>query len=1008
MNRRQFVSGSLVTSLGGIASGGLLVNQRHPGAEHSQVQASPNEAANKHRVYAHLLDPREHPDYTRRHVRPPNWDTFEGRTQLTTLRGLKIEDGRIVHYVEEIEKYTQKFELGNVLWIMYPILFAENLGDLADEVMRRKLFLFDFWGYVPGSGPGGIWQQFQPPAGVFELLESKLGERWLGMDNGEQDGRYIGGYASQFYPSSSDRLEQYLNFQRHFERLTNELGNKLSTLVSLNFGHYFLKEGVYTLIGAETAQALPNGQVFYVFIRGAGKQYGVPWFGNASVWNRWGWKVYGPEVHEGAVTGGPSKGTSLSLLKRLMYSHILYNSMLVGFESSWFYAQPDAAAAAEPQAEEAKLTPIGLMQRAAGRWMGEVGQPGAMLTPIALMLDFFAGWVFPRHLYTSDVYRVWGNLPYDAGDYLTDGVLDMLYPGYQNSSYFHDESGFLAPTPYGDAADCILSDAPEWLLERYPLLMVAGELEGGAEVRDHLEAYVKRGGRLLITAGNLAKLPGGLAGLQVEGSLKHFETGASVQVGETRLAEESPFDVYRLAFPKAARVRAESSGVPVAVEVAYGEGRITVLASPFGVGAKEAKGVGMTLAEEVVNGVDKPLAKPYPLLKHVRRILDEDFRRPMLFEVGEGLSLITCRKGAGEYTLGVSNHAWRQQPLKIVSHCGRIESLRELALDPSEKGAVGYLPEGLEKTPLGVSDEGHIAGGDIRIFAVRVKEENVEEIAHLAPPPRPRGWALPLRGARSIKEEVLARPSFFQHFDSVVVDWRYLRGREKEILERESGWIGLQRLKLLIDLSSGIDLYPDLRLVDNRREDYLASLAAIEEVMGKMEILSAHDLILSLHRYPENNFTEEQAWQSFAITLRQLCERAGRRKVTVHLRLSVGKPPEDLKKAVEFVGRVGAGNLRLAPSTSFLLAKKVELQEGTRLLKGQVGLWLVNAPQLDIAGQVWNGNGPIGGYQDGQSLAKILAIAPQAPLVFDVLYKSHDQEYLDAKSLRQILAQPSI
>jgi hypothetical protein len=41
-------------------------------------------------------------------------------------------------------------------------------------------------------------------------------------------------------------------------------------------------------------------------------------------------------------------------------------------------------------------------------------------------------------------------------------------------------------------------------------------------------------------------------------------------------------------------------------------------------------------------------------------------------------------------------------------------------------------------------------------------------------------------------------------------------------------------------------------------------------------------------------------------------------------------------------------------------------------------------------------------------LAKILAIAPQAPLVFDVLYKSHDQEYLDAKLLRQILAQSSI
>ena len=103
-----------------------------------------------------------------------------------------------------------------------------------------------------------------------------------------------------------------------------------------------------------------------------------------------------------------------------------------------------------------------------------------MLTPIAVMTDFFAGWTFPRHLYTGDVYRVWGNLPYEPGDYLTDGVLDLLYPGYQNSSYYHDESGFLTPTPYGDAADCLLSDAPGWLLPRYSLLVVAGELSGGS------------------------------------------------------------------------------------------------------------------------------------------------------------------------------------------------------------------------------------------------------------------------------------------------------------------------------------------------------------------------------------------------------------------------------------------------------------------------------------------------------------------------------------------------
>ncbi len=248
-------------------------------------------------------------------------------------------------------------------------------------------------------------------------------------------------------PASASRFEQYLNFQRHFERMGDDLGHQHATLVSLNFGHYFLKEGTYTLIGAETAQALPNNQVYYAFIRGAGKQYGVPWFGNASIFNRWGYKTYGSSGGSGGDTHGPTKGTSLSLMKRLLYSHILYNSVAVGFESGWF--------------EGDKLSrPSAASSRPAQRWVKEHGQPGVMHTPVALLLDFYSGWSFPRHLYSGDIYRVWGNLPYGPGDYLTDAVLDLLYPGYQDSSYFHDESGFITPTPYGDIADCLLSDAP--------------------------------------------------------------------------------------------------------------------------------------------------------------------------------------------------------------------------------------------------------------------------------------------------------------------------------------------------------------------------------------------------------------------------------------------------------------------------------------------------------------------------------------------------------------------
>jgi hypothetical protein len=354
--------------------------------------------------------------------------------------------------------------------------------------------------------------------------------------------------------------------------------------------------------------------------------------------------------------------------------------------------------------------------------------------------------------------------------------------------------------------------------------------------------------------------------------------------------------------------------------------------------------------------------------------------------------------------LGVSNNTWQEKPMTVVSHCGRIEALRELTLDQSEKGAVGYLPETLEATKLGVSDRGNIAGGDVRIFAMSVREDNVEEIAHVAPPARPRGRALPLRKVCSIKEEVLSRSTFFQHFDSVAVDWRYLCQRGKDELRQESGWLNRQGLKLLVDLSSGINLHPDLRLVNNDPQEYLASMAVMEDVMAKMEILSAKDLILSLHRYPENNFSEQQSWDSFEKTVRQLCGDAARQQMTLHLRLCANKPPEDISKGVEFIHRVGAVNLCVAPSTALLLASETQQADLTKLITVHIGMWLVSTPRVDIAGQVWSANGRICGYRDSQSLASVLAVAPDAPLVLDALYTNRDEEYMDAKVLQEILS----
>ena len=892
------------------------------------------------RVYSRLLEPAEHPDYDRRAVKPPTWTTFKNRTQFTCLRGFRVEDGQAVGFAEDLEKFTRTHELGDVIWPSYQVLFARNLGNVADEIKRRDLYLFDVCGYVPGSGSGGLWQQFIPPAAALDTLEATLGERWLGTDIGEQDGRYIGAYAGQMTPASVDRFEQYLNFQRHFERMGDDLGHKHTALVALTFGHYLLKEGTFTLLGAETAQALPNNQVTYAFIRGAGKQHGVPWFGNVSIFNRWGHKSYDSAAGGPGDTYGPTLGTSLSLMKRLLYTHILSNCVAVGFESGWLAGE--------------KLSPIGQVQQAAQRWVKAHGQPGVMHTPVALLLDFYSGWTVPRHMDWSPVYRSWGNLPYEPGDYLTDAVFDLLYPGYQNASYFHDESGFLAPTPYGDLADCLLSDAPGWVLERYPVVIVAGALRGGRETRDKLQAYVEGGGHVVITAANLATLPGGLAG----------------------------------------QTEAVDATVPC------GRGQVTFFASPFGVEPRP-------LADTPLQSeIDTPLPKPYALEPGVRSRLEQILRAQQLFHVrGTGLSVVTCRTRAGEYTLGIANNTWREQPFQIESFCGEIDSLREVPLDQSEKGAVGQTPIGVDAARLGTSGTGSIAGGDIRIFAVTVKETGVEEIPHATPPPRPRDRFLTLRRVGSIKEEILARPTFYEHFDGVCVDWRSLHDREEAVLRTEARWLGRQKVRIVVDLSSGLNLYPTLRLLDNVPADFEASMAVWADVLAKMQVLGAKDLVFSLHRDPENNFTGEQANAGYWSTLTRLAGEAAARGVTLHLRVGPGKPPRDFPEAYHYLDPVDAPNLKLAVETALVEGRPFDMRELDRL-KGRVGMWLVAGKRTDIGGTVWDTHAPLHAVRDAVTITPWLAAAPAAPMVLDAVHEHPDDAYLDAIALERMLKKP--
>lgn len=941
-------------------------------------------------IDAHPHHPERYADFARRPFAVATRQTFEDQVQFATLRVFTTKDNRLVDWERDLDLYTRELGLGRVVWpIIYTVL-AENFPDLVQAIKSQNLWLFDIWGHVPGSAPEGIWAHITPPAGMAEQLRQTLGDRFLGFDNGEQDGRYIGLYATQQCPLPQTGFDQFQNFHRHFRRLGDDMGNQLSVLTSLQFIHHFAREGNHLLLGAETAQALPNSQVYYSFIRGAGKQHGLLWFGNASVFNRWGYKSYEGEGEAYGMQFGPEHGTSLSLLRRLLYSHILYGCSIVGFENNWVLGDDnEKRLRGEPVLMQTtdssrQLSPIGEIQAAAVQWANQYGDRGTMLTPVGLLLDVFSGWTVPRHLYVPQVYQTWGGRPYNDGDHLTHALFSLLYPNYEDSGYFRNERGFMAATPFGDIADTLLSDAPAFVLKRYATIICAGAIQPDDELRDKLKAYVEAGGHAVLTSANSWLLDDSLGPL-----VSKPIAGGVINFGLTQISEQQAFQVALPINHSEWTIVAEANGVPVVLSRSLGNGQVTLLLSDFGLADA---GPNATCPNEI----ESPLPALRPLLAHARYAFESVFRANQMVEADPNLTTILCRRPNGnEYTLGLFNNGTESLPLAVTTRLGRIASMQELPVSQAAVGTRGYWPSGV-KCDGTANPQTHVAAGDVRIFSLRIEESSdVTLLPEALPPSAPRDRFISLRGHADLSRTLLGWPTFFQHFDGAKLDWTYLRDRDPSVVEFEAAWVRRQSMRVLVDFSTGLNFYPDLTLLDTFAPRYEESIRSIENVLRKAAMLGAEGIIFSLHRMPENHCDAERASARFVAGAKRLVELVRNRlgpNAGCYLTHHPSKWIKTLEEAFAFADVVGEGvqvAWHLGHETTASLA--AHCPSGKR-----IGMVLAASPITDSLGQWYDAHAP----------ARQLPITDwrpfsdgKIPVVLDSTYMTWNEAYRDARAI---------
>lgn len=579
------------------------------------------------RVWVRPVNPEEYPGFAERPVKPVTRADLDNQFQTTAMRAFNLDrapqapphEFRITDIKETLDLYTRDYDFGRAIWPNWVFLFAENWREAIDEMAARELYLFDVWNYCP-SGPFERFgcSEYRVPDDVHHYLLQQMGPRFLGYDNGEQDGRYIGGYAKLVCPAPVTRRQAYDAFCQYFRQLGDDLQNYLTALNSLTFPHYFAQLGNHRLLGTESAQALPSVPMWYAFIRGAGKQYGLLWFGNASVWNRWGAKsLADPNAEDTTTPGflsGPTAGTSMSLLRRLWYVLVMYGSVIMGFESGHLGDATEERTSDGVKRQVPVLTDIGREHLRGARWCAEHPQRGEQHTPVALLWDFHAGWAPPRHLYTGDTHLVWGNMPYEKGDHQIDLLLRELYPNYEDAGFYHSERGFLTATPCGDSFDILLSDASEEILNHYECMVVLGETRIEGELLGRLSRYLERGGQVVACANQLGAQAQARFGVEV-GPVE--EAYHAIIEGHPWPINESLFRMHRLTCAPAAEVVARTrQGAPLVVRSNHATGGSTLLF------AAEFCLANPTLApEHIHNEIEQPLPSPYAMLEHVKAIL---------------------------------------------------------------------------------------------------------------------------------------------------------------------------------------------------------------------------------------------------------------------------------------------------------------------------------------------------------------------------------------------------
>jgi hypothetical protein len=360
-----------------------------------------------------------------------------------------------------------------------------------------------WWNIMPEYDSSGYWHRPRPTATMTrEEAYRQWKEYYLGL-------RPLG----QYLRMPSQQMGINLLANSGFSRATHyayELGAQLNMLERCNDAIGDLTTGI-------------------AFARGAGRQYGRPWGIDISKWRD---ASASPMNFD---ENGRTTGWSLSYIKRHLYISYMSGANVIFTEPTPFYNK------------QGQLNPIGELHRDFHRFTQQHPDRGRPQDSTAIMLDLYHGFEPKTGEYGQGDTVWYGQIPYSAGDHMTNNFLRMAFPDHwlsgktpgafwapnENSRQYpqglrEQLAKGMDPRPYepmgtsrwGDHIDVLLSNAPLTALRKYRTIILVGDVKVEGELKSALSQWVKEGGTLVANAAHFPAPDEALTGVKLTGQSK--------------------------------------------------------------------------------------------------------------------------------------------------------------------------------------------------------------------------------------------------------------------------------------------------------------------------------------------------------------------------------------------------------------------------------------------------------------------------------------------------------